>query len=165
MTLKSIDRFYSTKDKFKMFRLVIYPADGNLVVAALFLALITFQWREREQYIPIDEISLSFSTEEAANKFADEVTSNDLNFGCKNTFSESADVIVHPDYNSHENAARTVYHAINAYKDSLNSINRFNLGTFFEKEEVNNFIKNIENYIKEYFGSEAIRIELLNETV
>lgn len=105
-----------------MCRVAIFLTDGNLIIAALLLALGTSQ--KNELIASFEEIFLSFSDEATAKRFVDDKV---VRLGCHNSSQKSADVILRPDFAGSENASRAIFHAINAYKDSLKAINRFNL--------------------------------------
>lgn len=65
--------------------------------------------------------------------------------------------VVIPDFSGSQNAARVVYHAVNSYKERLTSVNKFEINPF--SEEDNNLLKNIEQYLTEHFGSDAISVK------
>ncbi|WP_150109797.1 hypothetical protein [Geitlerinema sp. PCC 7407] len=136
-----------------MFRISVSLDGGDVIVAALLLALSTFQ--EDALVASFEEIFLTFSSEEAAKKFIDEQV---VKLGCHNSSQNSADVVLRPDFAGSENASRAIFHAINDYKDSLKSINRFNL-VFPSEETKNGFIENVGGYIKTRFSSNALHIE------
>ena len=130
--------------------MVIHVANGNPVIAMVLMSLSTF--KTSALVASFRSISLSFSSEEAAKKFVEEAKS----LGCVYSELESTNVVVIPDFGGSQNAARGVYHAVNSYKDYLVSINKFEISPSYEEE--NNLLKDIEQYINEYFGSDAVTI-------
>nr|WP_322665834.1 hypothetical protein [Dendronalium sp. ChiSLP03b]MDZ8208812.1 hypothetical protein [Dendronalium sp. ChiSLP03b] len=67
-------------------------------------------------------------------------------------------VIVIPDFGGSQHTARAVYHAVNSYKDRLTSVKKFEISPFTEEE--NSLLKDIKQYIKEHFGSDAMTVKL-----
>lgn len=130
--------------------MVIHIANGNPVIAMVLMSLSTF--KTSALVASFRSISLSFNSEEAAKKFVEEAKS----LGCLYSTFESNNAVVIPDFGGSQNAARGVYHAVNSYKDYLVSINEFEISPFSEEE--NNLLKDIEQHINEYFGSDAVTI-------
>lgn len=130
--------------------MAICITNGNPMVAAVFMSLSTF--KESTNFVAaFTEISMTFTTEESANQFTKDVKSS----GCTQSFNKSNNVVVVPDYSGSENAARAFYHAINNYKDHLVSVNKFELSPYLQED---NPVKDIEEYIKKYFGLDAISV-------
>jgi hypothetical protein len=131
--------------------MVIYLTNGNPIIAVVLMSLSTFK---NESFVAaIGRISLSFDTEETADRFVKDVEP----MGCHGSSNTSKDVVIFPDYNGSANAAKAIYHAVNCYKDCLTSINSFEL--YLGEEVVESLLKDIEQYIKKYFGEDAITIE------
>ena len=65
--------------------------------------------------------------------------------------------VVIPDFSSSQNAVRAIYHAVKSYKDCLTSANKFEINLFSEPDEY--LPKNIKQYIKEHFGSDAMTVD------
>ncbi len=128
--------------------MVINVANGNPVIAMVLMSLSTF--KTTNLVASFQSISLSFSSEEAAKKFVEEAKS----LGCVYSKLESTNVVVVPDFGGSRHAASAVYHAVDAYKDSLVSVNELNISPTSEEE--NNLLKDIEEYLKEYFGSDVV---------
>jgi hypothetical protein len=131
--------------------MVIYLANGNPIIAMVIMTLSTF--KTSALIASFESISLSFSSEEAAKKFFEDVRT----LGCLYSKLELKNVVVIPDFAGNENAGRAIYHAVNSYKDNLISINEFEISPMSEEE--NNLLKDIEQYIKEHFGSDAITVK------
>lgn len=129
--------------------MVIYLANGNPIIAMVLIALSTF--KTSALIASFRSISLSFSSEEAAKKFVEDASAY------YDSSLESNNVVVRPGFSGSRNAAEAVYHAVNSYKDSLISVNKFEIGSIFEEEK--NLLKDIEQYIKDYFGSDAITVK------
>lgn len=129
----------------------IYLADGNPIIAIILMTLSTF--KTTALTASFYSILLSFSSEEVAKKFVEDVS----NLGCNQSSFESNNVAVNPDYGGAEHAARAVYHAVNCYKEKLLSVNKFQMS--YMGEEDNNLLKDIELHIKYYFGSDAIAMK------
>ena len=64
-------------------------------------------------------------------------------------------VVVVPDFAGSENAARAIYHAVNAYKNQLVSIDKIVISPFV-KESGDNLLKNIEEYIKIFLSTGSV---------
>lgn len=128
--------------------MVIHVANGNPVIAMVLMSLSTF--KSSALVASFRSILLSFGSEEAAKKFVEEAKS----LGCVYSKLESTNVVVVPDFGGSRHAASAVYRAVDAYKDSLISVNEFDINPF--SEEDNNLLKDIEQYLKEYFGSDAV---------
>ena len=128
--------------------MIIHVANGNPIIAVVLMSLSTF--KSSALVASFQSISLSFSSEEAAKKFVEDVKSQ----GCLYSRFESNNVVFIPDFSGSKNAARAVYHAVNSYKDSLVSVNEFAISPISEEED--NLLKDIEQYIKEHFGSDAM---------
>ncbi|MEH2420760.1 MAG: hypothetical protein V7K48_07375 [Nostoc sp.] len=128
--------------------MIIHVANGNPIIAMVLMSLSTF--KSSALIASFQRISLSFSSEEAAKKFFEDVKSQ----GCVYSKLESNNIVVVPDYSGSNNAARAVYHAVNSYKDCLISVNEFEISPIFE--ETDNLLKDIEQYIKKHFGSDAM---------
>ncbi|MEH2074538.1 MAG: hypothetical protein V7K57_09115 [Nostoc sp.] len=124
--------------------------NGNPIIAMVLVTLSTF--KTSALLASFRSISLSFGSEGAAKKFFEDVK----NMGCTNSSFESNNVVVVPDFGGSQNAAEAVYHAVNSYKDRLTSVNKFEIFSF--SEEDNNLLKNIQQYIKEHFGSDAMTV-------
>ncbi|MEH2126879.1 hypothetical protein [Nostoc sp.] len=131
--------------------MAIYLANGNPIIAVVLMSLSTF--KGSALVASFERISLSFGSEEAAKKFVEDVRS----LGCNQSHLELNNVVVVPDYAGSQNAAKAVYHAVNSYKDHLISVNKFEIYPF--SEEGDNLLNEIEQYIKEYFGSDAITVK------
>lgn len=131
--------------------MVIYVANGNPMIAMVLMSLSTFN--DSALVASFQTISLSFGSEEAAKKFVEDVRS----LGCHQSGLELNNVVVIPDYAGRKNAARAVYHAVNSYKEHLISVNKFEIYPLYE--EGDNLLKEIEQYIKEHFGSDAITVK------
>lgn len=130
--------------------MTIYLANGNPIIAIVLMALSTFKGSVVASF---QSISLSFDSEEAAKKFVKDVRS----LGCNYSSLELNNVVVIPDFAGSKNAARAVYHAVNSYKDNLISVNKFEINPISEEED--NLLKDIEQYIKEHFGSDAMTVK------
>ena len=132
--------------------MIIYIANGNPVIATVFMSLITFGSRHLRG--PFRSSKLSFSSEEAASNFFEEART----LGGYYSKLESTNVVVVPDHGSSHNAAKVIYRAVDAYKDSLISVNEFDIlpSTFFD--ENSNLLEESEQYLKRYFGSDAVSI-------
>ena len=130
--------------------MVIYVANGNPVIATIFMSLSTF--KTTALVASFRSIKLSFSSEAAANNFFEEAKT----LGGLDSTLESTNVIVMPDFSGSLPAAQVIYLAVNAYKDSLISVNEFKLNPF--SEEDNSLLEDIEQYLKKYFGSDAVTI-------
>jgi hypothetical protein len=128
--------------------MVIHVANGNPVIAMVIMSLSTF--KTSALVASFRSILLSFGSEEAAKKFVEEAKS----LGCVYSKLESTNVVVVPDFGGSGHAASAVYRAVDAYKDSLISVNEFEITP--SSEEENNLLKDIEQYLKEYFGSDAV---------
>lgn len=135
--------------------MVIHVANGNPVIAMVLMSLSTF--KTSALVASFRSILLSFGSEEAAKKFVEEAKS----LGCSYSRLESTNVIVVPDFGGGIHAARAVYRAVDAYKDSLISVNEFEITPI--SEEGNNLLKDIEQYLKEYFGSDAVTTATLTK--
>ena len=128
--------------------MIIYIANGNPVIATVLMSLSTF--KTTALIASFRSIKLSFSSEEAANNFAEEAK----NLGGNQSTLESTNVVVLPDFGGSLNAARAIYRAVDAYKDSLISVNEFDIDPF--SKEDNSLLEEIEQYLKQYFGSDAV---------
>lgn len=128
--------------------MVIHVANGNPVIAVVLMSLSTF--KSSALVASFRSILLSFGSEEPAKKFFEDVKSQ----GCLYSRVESNNVVVVPDFGGSRNAASAVYRAVDSYKDSLISVNEFDIAPTSEEE--NNLLKDIEQYLKEYFGSDAM---------
>ena len=128
--------------------MVIYVANGNPVIATIFMSLSTF--KTTALVASFRSIKLSFGSEEAANNFFEEAKT----LGGLDSKLELTNVVVIPDFGGSLNAARAIYRAVDAYKDSLISINEFEINPF--SEEDNSLLEEIEQYLKQYFGSDAV---------
>ena len=128
--------------------MIIYIANGNPVIATVLMSLSTF--KTTALIASFRSIKLSFSSEEAANNFAEEAK----NLGGNQSTLESTNVVVLPDFGGSLNAARAIYRVVDAYKDSLISVNEFDIDPF--SKEDNSLLEEIEQYLKQYFGSDAV---------
>ena len=128
--------------------MVIYVANGNPVIATIFMSLSTF--KTTALVASFRSIKLSFGSEEAANNFFEEAKT----LGGLDSKLELTNVVVIPDFGGSLNAARAIYRAVDAYKDSLISVNEFEINPF--SEEDNSLLEEIEQYLKKYFGSDAV---------
>ena len=128
--------------------MVIYVANGNPVIATIFMSLSTF--KTTALVASFRSIKLSFGSEEAANNFFEEAKT----LGGLDSKLELTNVVVIPDFGGSLNAARAIYRAVDAYKDSLISVNEFEINPF--SEEDNSLLEEIEQYLKQYFGSDAV---------
>ncbi|MBD2234624.1 hypothetical protein [Phormidium tenue] len=130
----------------------ICPANGDPIIASVLITLIAL--KESSLVSALMSISLSFATEEAASRFV-----KDIEFrGCSRSTSQSNNVLAIPDYDGSENAASAIYHAVSAYKDSLISVNKLNISPYWE-DAADNSVKDIEEYIKRHFGSDAVTVK------
>lgn len=137
------------------FQMIIYIANGNPVIATVLMSLSTF--KTTALIASFRSIKLSFDSEEAANNFAEEAR----NLGGLNSKLESTDVVVIPDFSGSLPAARAIYRAVDAYKDSLISVNEFIINPFTEED--NSLLEEIERYLKMNFGSDAVTIAATDE--
>jgi hypothetical protein len=128
--------------------MIIHPKNGNPIIAVVLVTLSTF--KTSALIASFRSISLSFGSEEAAKKFFEEIR----NMGCTNSKLESKNVVVNPDFSGSQNAAGAIYHAVNSYKDRLTSVNKFEINPFSEEDK--NLLKDIQHYMKQHFGSEAL---------
>lgn len=135
--------------------MVIQIPNGNPVIAMVLMSLSTF--KTSALIASFQSILLSFGSEEAAKKFVEEAKS----LGCSYSRLESTNVTVFPDFGSSIYGARVVYRAVDAYKDSLISVNEFEMSPIFEEED--KLLKNIEQYLKKYFGSDAVTTATLTQ--
>lgn len=126
-----------------------YIANGNPTIAIVLMALSTFKFST----LSVNRILLSFNSEEAAKKFLEEIRSQ----AASGSNLEGNNVIVMPDYGIIGHAAVAIYHAVNSYKEQLISVNEFALRANTEEEK--NLLKEIEEYIKKQFGSDAITVK------
>ncbi|MEH2072475.1 MAG: hypothetical protein V7K47_30720 [Nostoc sp.] len=131
--------------------MIIHPRNGNPIIAMVLVTLSTF--KTSALIASFRSISLSFGSEGAAKKFFEDVR----NMGCTNSNLESKNVVVIPDFGSSQNAAGAIYHAVNSYKERLTSVNKFEINPFSEEDK--NLLKNIQQYIKEHFGSDAMTVK------
>lgn len=131
--------------------MAIYVANGNPIIAMVLMSLSTF--KDSALVASFQSISLSFGSDEAAKNFVEDVRF----LGCHQSGLELNNVVVIPDYAGSKNAARAVYHAVNSYKEHLISVNQFEIYPLYE--EGDNLLKEIEQYIKEHFGSDAITVK------
>ena len=131
--------------------MVIYIANGNPVIATVLITLSAF--KRTALAASFQSIKLSFGSEEAAQNYFEEAET----LSGFNLELESTNVVVFPDFGGSPNAARAIYLAVDAYKDSLISVNGFKIDPL--SEEDNSFLEEIEQYLKEYFGSDAVTIE------
>ncbi len=129
----------------------IYLANGNPIIAMVLMICSTF--KTSALIASFQSILLSFCSSETAKKFVEDIS----NMGCNGSNFELNNVVVIPDYQGSLNAAKAVYHAVNCYKDKLISVNEFKIG--YVTEEDKNLLKDIEQYIKDYFGSDAITVK------
>lgn len=129
--------------------MVIYVANGNPVIATVLMSLSTF--KTTALTASFRSILLTFGSAEAAKNYSEEVGSSII------PKPESTNVVVMPDFGGSENAARAIYLAVDAYKDSLISVNEFEINPF--SEEDNSLLEDIEQYLKKYFGSDAVTIK------
>ena len=130
--------------------MVIYIANGNPVIATVLMSLSTF--KTTALIASFQSIKLSFGSEEAANNFVEEART----LSGFDSELESTNVFVTPDFGGSLNAAKAIYLAVDAYKDSLISVNEFDIDPF--SEEDNSLVEEIEQYLKQYFGSDAVSI-------
>ena len=130
--------------------MVIYIANGNPVIATVLMSLSTF--KTTALIGSFRSIKLSFDSEEAANSFFEEAKT----LGGLNSELESTNVVIIPDFSGSLPAAQAIYRAVEAYKDSLISVNEFDINPF--SEEDNSLLEEIEQYLKQYFGSDAVSI-------
>ena len=129
--------------------MVIYVANGNPVIATVLMSLSTF--KTTALVASFGSIKLSFDSEEAANNFFEEAKT----LGGLNSELESTNVVIIPDFGGSNHAAKAIYHAVDAYKDSLISVNEFDINPFTQD---NSLLEEIEQYLKKYFGSDAVSI-------
>ena len=128
--------------------MIIYIANGNPVIATVLMSLSTF--KTTALIASFRSIKLSFGSEEAANNFFEEAKT----LGGLDSKLELTNVVVIPDFGGSLNAARAIYRAVDAYKDSLISVNEFDIDPF--SKEDNSLLEEIEQYLKQYFGSDAV---------
>lgn len=128
--------------------MTIYITNGSSVVAATLMSLSTFN--TTALIASFRSIRLSFCSEAAAKNFFEKART----LGGLNSKLESTDVVVTPDFSGSLPAAQVIYHAVDAYKDKLTSINEFVITPFTEEDD--DLLKDIEQYLKRYFGSDAI---------
>ncbi|MGI2904990.1 hypothetical protein [Tolypothrix sp. VBCCA 56010] len=126
-----------------------YLANGNPTIATVLMALSTFKFST----LSVNRILLSFNSEEAATNFLEEIRSRNA----VGSNLEGNNVVVMPDYGIIDHAAVVIYHAVNSYKEQLISVNEFDLRAHSEEEK--NLLKEIEQYIKKHFGSDAITVK------
>ena len=131
--------------------MIIYIANGNPVIATVLMSLSTF--KTTALIASFRSIKLSFSSEKAANNFAEEAK----NLGGNQSTLESTNVVVMPGFSGSLPAAKVIYLAVDAYKDSLISVNEFNIIPITEED--NSLLKDIEQYLQMNFGSDAVTIE------
>ena len=131
--------------------MVIYIANGNPVIATILISLSAFKRTALRS--SFRSIKLSFSSEEAAQNFVENANTIGVNY----SKPESTSVFVFPDFGGSTNVAKAIYHAVDAYKDSLTSVNEFDIDPVSEADK--SFLEDIEQYLKEYFGSDAVTIE------
>ena len=124
--------------------------NGNPVIAMILTTLSTFKTSD---IISFRSISLSFASEEDANKFFENV--KDL--GGAYSVLESRNVVFKPDFGGSLHSVRAVYHALNSYNESLVGINKIDMNLVSESQIT--FVKDIEEYIKHHFGSDTITVE------
>ncbi|MEH1807872.1 hypothetical protein [Nostoc sp.] len=128
--------------------MIIHPRNGNPIIAMVLVTLSTF--KTSALLASFRSISLSFASEEAAKKFVEDVrVSGESRIELNN-------VVFFPGFSGSQHAARAVYHAVNSYKDRLTSVNKFEINAFSEEDK--NLLKDIKQYIKEHFGSDAITV-------
>ena len=132
--------------------MVIYIANGNPVIATIFMSLSTFT-KTAALIASFGSIKLSFGSEEAANNFSEEART----LGGLNSELESTNVVVIPDFGGSNHAAKAIYLAVDAYKDSLISVNEFVINPRPFSDD-NSLLEEIEQYLKQYFGSDAVSI-------
>jgi uncharacterized protein YdbL (DUF1318 family) len=132
-----------------------YLANGNPIIATVLMALSTFKSPELSAMpnLSVYSILLSFNSEEAAKKFLEEIRSR----GAVGSNLEGNNVVVMPDFNGIYNAAVAIYHAVNYYKEQLISVNELDIRADSEREK--NLLKEIEGYIKQHFGEDAITVK------
>ncbi len=132
-----------------------YLANGNPIIATVLMALSTFKSPELSAMpsLSVYSILLSFNSEEAAKKFLEEIRSR----GAVSSNVEGNNVVVMPDFDGIYNAAVAIYHAVSYYKEQLVSVKEFDIKTNSEREK--NLLKEIENYIKQHFGEDAITVK------
>ncbi|BAZ71101.1 hypothetical protein NIES4106_58980 (plasmid) [Fischerella sp. NIES-4106] len=134
--------------EYEEFQMIIRPKNGNPIIAVVLVTLSTF--KTSALLASFRSVSLSFASEEAAKKFV-----KDVEFMGQSRI-ESNNVVFSPGFGGSVHAARAVYHAVNSYKDRLKSVNKFEINAFSEEEK--NLLKDIKQYIKEHFGSDAITV-------
>ena len=126
-----------------------YIANGNPTIATVLMALSTFKFST----LSVNRILISFNSEDAAKNFLEEIRSR----AASGSNLEENNVVVMPDYGIIDHAAVAIYHAVNSYKEQLVSVNEINLRANSEEEK--NLLKEIEEYIKKQFGSDAITVK------
>lgn len=131
--------------------MTIYLTNGNPIIAMVFMTLSTF--KTSALIAAFRSISLSFASEEAAKNFFEDFRER----GGHYSIIESNNVVFQPDFGGSIHAVRAVCHAVTSYKESLTSINKIEINPTSEAEE--NLLKDIEQYIKEHFGSDTITME------
>ncbi|RCJ21432.1 hypothetical protein A6770_30335 [Nostoc minutum NIES-26] len=129
----------------------IYPKNGNPMIAMVLVSLSTFE--TSFLLAAFQSISLTFTSEAAAKKFVEDVKS----IGAQQSRFESNKVVVMPDFSGSYHAARAVYHAVNSYKDRLTAVKKFEVNAFSKEDK--SLLKNVQQYIKEHFGSDALTVK------
>jgi hypothetical protein len=129
--------------------MIIHPRNGNPIIAMILVTLSIF--KTSDLVASFHSISLSFASEEAAKKFVE-----DIKFLGQSRI-ELNNVVFFPGYSGSQHAAKAIYHAVNSYKDRLTSVNKFEINPFSEEDK--NLLKNIQQYIKEHFGSDAMTVK------
>ena len=131
--------------------MTVYLTNGNPIIAMVITTLSTF--KTSALIGAFRSILLSFDSEEAAKKFFEDFR----NQGGHYSIVELNNVVFKPDFGGSLHAVRAVYHALTSYKESLISINNIDINSPSEASE--NILKEIEQYINEHFGSDAITVK------
>lgn len=128
--------------------MIIHIANGDPVIAIVLMSLSTF--KTTALVASFQRISLSFSTEEAAQEFVEEAKS----LGCSYSELESTNVAIMPDFGGSDHAAKALFRAVSAYKDSLIAISEFEVSPATEEDE--HLLKDVKQYLQQYLGSDAV---------
>lgn len=132
--------------------MVIYPTNGNPIIALVVVSVSTF--KDSAFLAAFRSISLSFSSEAAAKNFFEEARY----MGGQQSRLEPNNVVVFiPDFGGGLHAVKVVYHAVNSYKDSLTSVDKIEISA--PSEEGKNLLKDLEEYVQRYLGWDAITVK------
>lgn len=132
--------------------MVIYPTNGNPIIALVVVTVSTF--KDSAFLAAFRSISLSFSSETAAQKFLEEAR---YMGGQQSRLDPNNVVVFVPDFGGGLHAVKVVYHAVNSYKDSLTSVDKIEIPA--PSEEGKKLLKDIEEYMQRYLGWDAITVK------